>query len=347
MRHARCWTWLAAAASWAALTAPAAGVTHLKRGMTAPPIELSDLEGVEIGAETLAGHTVVLLFGELYNEKTRAASAQIQAALESEELAGRGIVPLLIVAQSAPRAELRESAAEAGVRWRVAHDADRRVFGVYRVAVLPSLVVVDRDGRVVHAVAGYIDRFGDQAIDAVRVSEGLLSAEDFERSLHPAPAGMTETQTRAARLTSLARQLVRRGMSEVAEEKFAEALALEPAYAPARLGLGALHVRRGRLAEAELEYRAILAAEPSSLDARLGLASVQALRGGDEIEAAETALRSILASNPGEPRAQYLMGIVHRERGELEEAAASFQAAAELLMHRCGSWDAIAEEGTP
>ena len=139
--------------------------------------------------------------------------------------------------------------------------------------------------------------------------------------------------------------MVRRGLPDVAAEKFVEALELAPSYAPARLGLGGLHLRAGRLAEAELEYRTALAEEASSVDGRLGLAYVQVLRGGEELGEAETILREVLASNPGEPRARYLMGMVHEQRGDPEAAAASFRKAAELLMSQRGSWELLTREG--
>jgi tetratricopeptide (TPR) repeat protein len=318
---------------------PAAAVIHLKRGMPAPVITLPDLAGETVRTDELTERTLVLIFGELYHAKTLAACADIRTVIESDKLAGRPVTPLLIVAQDAPTAALAARAADAGFEMRILHDAARRNFGEYRVAVIPSVVVVDRDGRVVHAQAGYLERFKDIATDAVMLSEGLLSAEEFEASLHPADVSrMSQEQTRAGRLTNLARQLVRRGLPEVAEEKYFEALEIMPSYLPARLGLGFLRLRRGHLAEAELEFRTVLAIEPKSLDGRLGLAYVQVLRAGDELAEAETTVRGILASNPGEARAHYLMGLVHERRDELDKAAASFRRAAEALMSQRGTW---------
>lgn len=325
---------------------PAAAVVHLKRGVEPPAIELPDMQGAVIRTADLRGRTVVLIFGELYHDKTLAAWADLRQVLTGDKLAGRDVTPLLIVGQNAPREALAARAAEAGVTCPILHDEDRRVFGAYRVAVLPSVVVLDADGRVVHAVAGYLGRFGDIAGDAILVSEGLLSPDRFEQTLHPEDASEPSAeQSRAARLTSLGRQLARRGLPELAEEKYVEALELMPVYTPARLGLGGLYLRRGRLAEAELQFRTVLGGEPTSLDARIGLAYVQVLRGGAEMGEAETALRGILAGNPAEARAHYLLGVIHQQRNELEEAAAGFRAAAEVLMSERGTW-VVPEEST-
>lgn len=337
-----------AGALGALIAHPAAAVTHLKRGSIPPPIALADLDGREVRTEDLAGQTVVLLFGELYHPKTLAACADIQAALADDRLAGRPITLLLVVAQDAPDDGLRTMAAQAGIpSWRIVHDRDRRAYAAYRVAVLPSLVVLDGSGRVVHAMAGYLQRFADIATDAMLTAEGLLSPQQFELSVHPTEADqVSEANTRAARITSLGRQLMRRGLPEVAEEKFVEAVELAPGYAPARLNLATLQLRRGRLAEAQLQFDAVLVSEPGSIDARLGLAYVGALRGGAELTEAETTLRAVLAGRPDEPRAHYLMGLVHEQREELQEAATSFKTAAELLMARRGTWEMLGNQET-
>ncbi len=332
-----------ALAAW--MAGPAAAVIHLKRGMEAPAIALPDLDGEEARLEDFGGRTVVLLFGELFHEKTLSAYADIQGVLDDDRIEDRSITPLLIVGQNAPREALAARAADADLTWRILHDENRRAFGAYRVAVIPSVVVVDGAGRIVHAQAGYIGRFKDVSLDAMLVSEGLLSAEQFDKSLDPAAASaVSPEQTRAVRLTSLARQLVRRGLPEVAEEKYVEALETVPTYAPARIGLGILQLQRGRLAEAELEFRTVLISVPKSVDARLGLAYVQVLRGGAEVAEAETTLRGVLSSHPSEPRAHYLMGLLHQQRSEIEEAAASFRTAAEHLMSQRGAWDVRARE---
>jgi Flp pilus assembly protein TadD len=180
--------------------------------------------------------------------------------------------------------------------------------------------------------------------DATLVSEGVLSPDQFRKTLRPEATEVSREQSRAARLTNLARQLLRRGLPDLAEEKYHEALELMPTYVPARLGLGLLKLRRGRLAEAELEFRTVLGSEPKSLDARLGLAYVQVLRGGEEVGEAETMLHGILAGNPPEPRAHFLLGLIHQQRSEPDEAAASFRKAAEFLMSQRGTW-VMPEEG--
>lgn len=333
---------LLAIAAAAALAPPAIAVTHLKRGMVAPTFDLPTLDGPALRNTDLRNRTFIIVFGELYHDKTLEACEAIRQALADERLAEEPIATLLVVAQDATAAELQALVAEHDVRATVLHDTGRRAFGEYRVAVMPSVVVVDGKGRVVHAIGGYTARFRDILTDALLVATGKLSPEQFDQSLHPGSGeGPSEDELRAGRITQMARQLARRGLDEMAEEQYLEALRLAPDVAAARLGLGILLLHRKRLADAEAQFRQVLARQPQSVEAALGVAYVQTLRGGDELEQAEDSLHDLAAANPSEPRVQYLLGMIHQQRGEMEDAAASFRAAAEMMMTRHETWDVV------
>jgi tetratricopeptide (TPR) repeat protein len=321
------------------VASPAGGVTHLERGVEAPPVALPTIRGTSTSLQELRGRTVVLVFGELYHEKTLLVCGEIRNALAEDPLAGQIIAPVLVVARDAPESELAEQARDPRLPRRILLDRERAAYGAYRVSVMPSCVVIDANGRVVHAVAGYTSRLADILADAMLVAVGDLAAGEFDRRLRPGPDGAPdESVLRASRIESLARQLVRRGLNELAEEKYREALALAPEHVPARLGLGMLLLERRQLAAAEEQYRAVLAADEGSTDATLGLAYIQTLRGGAELEEAERTLRGVLVANPAEARAHYLIGLIHQDRGEHEAAGAAFRKAAELLMSRRDAW---------
>jgi cytochrome c-type biogenesis protein CcmH/NrfG len=200
---------------------------------------------------------------------------------------------------------------------------------------MPSAVVIDKQGRVVHAVAGLTSRFSDVLTDSVLFAAGKLSAERLEQTLNPqASTAPGDVAARADRLTQLARQLARRGLDELAAEKYAEALKLNAHHLDAHLGLGKLLLKRRRLAEAEVHLREVLVRDPGSEDGMLGLAFIQTLRGKEETPEAEKTVRAVLAKNPSQPRAHFLLGLIQEQRERMGEAAASFKRAAQLLLER-------------
>lgn len=314
---------------------PATAVTHLHRGDHPPPIALKNLDGGNFALNTESGHAVVLLFAELYHERSLEAARMIQGALADRRLADARVTAVMIVAQQADNATLKKSAAERGVKIPVLHDCERAVYAAYQVSVLPSVVVIDRQGRVVHATAGLSTGLSDVIADCVLHASGLLSAEQLDRTIHPAsqPAA-PEAGVRAARLTELARQLSRSGMHDLAIDKYHEALKADAKYVPAMIGLGRDAIQQHHLAEAEQQFRAALAVQPGSAESALGLAYVQMMRGGEELPKAERAVRSLIAERPSDPEAHYLLARICEQSGRTKDAAASFRKCAELLLEK-------------
>jgi tetratricopeptide (TPR) repeat protein len=217
----------------------------------------------------------------------------------------------------------------------IVRDPERKTFGTYQVAVMPSIVVIDREGHVVYAMAGMIPRLADLLTDSLLYASGKLNADTLDRSLAPAATTRpSEENLRAERIALLARQLMRRGLDELASEKYEEALKLDPKLQSAHLDLGTLLLKHQRLAEAEKQFRSVLAGDANSLQANLGLAFVQTMRGGSELDEAEKTVRAMLVRSPVQPRAHYLLGLIHERRGKPEDAAASFKKSSELLLER-------------
>lgn len=309
----------------------ALAVTQLKRGVDAPAIALQDQAGHEVSNAALRDHVAILIFGELYNDKTREACVVVDAVLQDTRLVGTSITPILVVTQepgaAAPDFE--------HLPVTIARDPERKTFGAYQVAVMPSIVIIDRQGHVVHAIAGMIPRLADLLTDSLLYASGKLNADTLDRSLtSQATTQTSDEDLRAERIAMLARQLMRRGLDELAAEKYEEALKLNSKLPSAHLDLGTLLLKHQRLAEAEKQFRTVLAADKDSLQANLGLAFVQTMRGGSELDEAEKTVRALLVRSPSQPRALYLLGLIQERRGKPEDAAASFKKSSELLLER-------------
>jgi Tfp pilus assembly protein PilF/peroxiredoxin len=315
--------------------APALAVTHLKYGMDAPIVALVDLNGRSVSTDTLKGKTLVLVFGELYHERTKLACGEIQKTLDTEAFGNKPVATMLVVSQQVGVDDLRKLAREWTFPATILRDAERQAFETYRVTVLPSVVVIDSKGKVVHAFAAYTSRFADTFKNAMALAVGDIDRAAFEKRLHPPANEETDAKrVRAQRLSELARQLARRRLSELAVQKYNEAIELAPDYVPAHLGLGVLELNQRHLPEAERHFNAVLSVEPKSIEASLGLAFLMTLRGDKELDTADRLVRGVLAEKPDEPQAHYLMGRIHEQRGEKDAATASFKKAAELFMER-------------
>lgn len=305
------------------------------RGSVAPPITLKDLSGEEVRSADLAGRTLVLVFGELGHEGVRKTCADVLDVLGDPRHGREHPVPILVVAADRPAADLRAQAGEGRYPALILHDPAREAFGAYRVLALPTVVVIDRDRKVVYSMAGVSPRFRDLLAESLLVASGREGQEEFERSLALDDAAAPDPgPVRAARLAHLGDELARHGLDGPAEGRYTESLATDPACLPARLGRASLLLRQGRLAEAEADFRRALEARPNLAEVELGLAEVCVRRGGDCLAEAEGTVQRIMESDPGNAHAHYLMGLLHEGRGETAAAAADYRKAAELLLAR-------------
>lgn len=311
----------------------ASGDSLLQPGNAAPGFELLSLTEQTVRASDLKGRVVLLLFGELYNANSVAASQDVATVLSRMAPTGAPAAAFLLVAQRSPAPELAAEAGRRGVTLPILHDPERRAFLAYNVSVLPSLVVIDSQGRIVLPCAGYPLDFQDLVSDTLALAAGQLSEAEYRgrRAGAELPVG-SDPAVRAQRLALLAEQLVRRGSAELALSSFHQAVALAPDCVPARLGLGQCLLRRGELAEAETHFRHVLALMPDSADAALGVAHVQTRRGGDELKLAEEVLRNLSRKRPHDARVAYLLGVLAEKAGDANGALGNYKRAAELAL---------------
>src|SRR5262245_12641791 len=88
----------------------ALAVTHLRRGDKPPDVVLADLSGTEFSLSKHTGEPVVLLFGELYHEKSLEACRTIQSVLTDARIGETHPTCVLIAAQQAEPSALAELA---------------------------------------------------------------------------------------------------------------------------------------------------------------------------------------------------------------------------------------------
>ncbi len=346
----------------AATLALSAGVVSvssasLPAGAPAPAITLNDLDGHTFNTASLAPRPIILVFGELDHPGVRRACADILEALDDPRLEASSALPILIVARDAPPEQLKKEAqgadagggAREGRRWpaTILSDPKREAFGAYRVLVQPTVVIVDAGSKVVRSFSG--PAWGGESKETLVELLELMLRGATEDQLERVAAGdhgaapVAPEVARADRLVHLGAQLVRHGLYEVAEARFAEATAASPGHLGAMLGLADLQLRQHRGDEAEALYRSILTKHPDAIEAELGLVAVAVARGEErpagaagaaELAGAEAAATQLIARRPDLAKAHYLLGVIHERRGNHAQAAAEYRKAAELLLDR-------------
>lgn len=306
-----------------------------ERGSIAPAISLEDTSGAKVSTASMAGKTLVLIFGELDQDRTQLACADVLAVVSLQRFDADAVVPMLIVGKAVPAAGLKDEAKARQTPRVVLQDPERVAFEAYHVIVLPTVVVVDGKGRVVYTLPVHLANFKELLTDSILCATGKMSDAEFAAALDPrSGGGESPERIKADRLVRLGQELARHGMTAEAEAKLREALAVQARSIDAMLALGDVLLAQGKLPDAAAQFRKVREMLPESVDAGLGIAAVEIRQGGEGLKRAEAALEKLLANDQHLARARFLMGQIKEQRGECDKAMAEYKAAAQIMLER-------------
>jgi tetratricopeptide (TPR) repeat protein len=310
-------------------------VSHLKPYDKAPAFDLPALlpPGKRITLEPL-DRPIMLMFGEAYHQPTHEALVALKKVYRAVALIEIDLPVYLVLSQGPTPEQKAQLDAQDKIRADILLDKDHKAFGDYGVIVLPSLVIIDKQGKVNLALSGLPLAFPDLVEDAILFATGRMTREEYEssRSAPPGSAEQDEPAAKARRLAGLAGQLMRRGFGEVALERYRQALELDGRFLPARIGMARCLLQLNRLPEVCEQLQKVLEAEKDHLEANLLMAWVEIRRGGEEIAAAKWRLHWLVTTHPSHPQVHYLMGNVYEAQGEKDRALEHYKKAAQLLL---------------
>ncbi len=136
----------------------------------------------------------------------------------------------------------------------------------------------------------------------------------------------------ARTLTALASALDRTGAWQVAQEKLATAIALDPAYLDAHFDLATIDLEHDLFAQAEREFHAALTLNPQDVESHLGLASALIAEG--RTAEAEPQLRKAAELGKGQIDILYHLASIEASGGFLPEAILHLKACTALQPKR-------------
>jgi TolB-like protein/Flp pilus assembly protein TadD/DNA-binding winged helix-turn-helix (wHTH) protein len=197
----------------------------------------------------------------------------------------------------------------------------------------------DRGWRDVIAIQDDIARSVTEALSIVLVPQGQSgraeATEPDVRAIDPYLAGL-----------ALLRQSSDMSKMREAEQRFAEAIAIAPSFAPAHAGMCALGVRLYRktqdpahVVRAEEACRRALELDPTLLETEKGLAALYLASG--RLGESETIYRRLVERYPGDADGHMGLGQVLEASGRPEEAESSLRAAIQAEPAFWGAYAAL------
>jgi tetratricopeptide (TPR) repeat protein len=317
------------------LMLPAGAVTQVIPLEKTPPVVLPLLDPNEnrVALDRFLGKTNILVFGEIYNDNTRKALGELDqlirvlnaaAGFEPNELAVYFIHSQVISPQ-----QRKEHLSNLSSPVVMLHDTTRAAFGGYGVLVLPTFFILDPQGNINTRISGFPLAFADMINDAILFSTGKINRLQYETASQD--IALQTDQLKAERLAGLARQLFRRGLHELALERYEKALQLDENSLLAKIGIARCFIKLNLLEQADQMLQNVLDSDKNNVEANLALAWIEIIRGAKH-DLAHERLERLLQHSPNNPEALYLMGMIFEARDENDKALARYKQAAEILL---------------
>ncbi len=292
----------------------------------ASPAENIDLQKLDRPA--------ILIFGEPYHQQTLGSLVELKKVYDAVGLTEADLHVFLIFSHAPNEEQMTQLHGEEKISSEILLDKDLKAFGDYGITVLPSIVVIDKQGRIDLALSGVPLSFTDVVMDAILLSTGRITRQQYESSGNAAQIvnAQQESVMRAHRIAGLAGQLARRGYTALALERYREALEMDNTYLQASIGVARCLVKLNFLPDAIGELQKVLQADSDHIEANLILSQIGIVQGGEGIAEGKMRLQRILRLNPNHPETNYLMGTVCEAQGETDHALNYYKKAAKRLL---------------
>ncbi|HET98727.1 MAG TPA: tetratricopeptide repeat protein [Desulfurivibrio alkaliphilus] len=303
----------------------------IDQGDILPAAALQAVDSPEkIALDKLGDRPVVLAFwgADLPTKKQRSISALEQLQELTSFFADKKVRLLVINGQGDSTEVIREVTRTAGFTSPGYFDPSQDVYGALGVFVLPAVLLVDGQGRVVNGF-GYGRSMVDSIKGEIEILIGEKTREQVEAELNPVMEARDPEELAARRHLGLGKALLGKGQVEPAAREFQTAIARNPKLAEAHIELGCVFLELKRLPEAESALNKGLALEPDSLRGEVCAALVKGEQG--EVDEAIDDLRGMLFRNGRDHRLRSALGILLSKNGQHQKAAEEFRRAYELL----------------
>ncbi len=315
-------------------SAPVRVFSQLNRFDKAPDLVLPKLAAPAqaVNLQTL-DRPAVLIFGEAYHQQTLESLVELRKIRDAAGLTGADLGVFLIVSRTPDQEQMTQLRGKEKIGVEILLDKNLKVFGDYGVTVLPSTVVIDKQGRIDLALSGVPLSFADTVGDAILLATGRITRQQRASSESAAQnSDQPESVKQAHRLASLAGQLAARDFTALAVQRYREALGLDGTYLQARIGIARCLVKLNLLPDAIAELQKVLQTDADHLEANLIMSQLEIMQGGDAIAEGKARLQRILTASPDHPQANYLMGTVCEVQGETDHALNYYKKAAQRLL---------------
>ncbi len=296
---------------------------NLARGEVVPSFTLRGLDGQEIMSGEFAGKVVVLAYLSAEQRSSELAAkdvSELAARLDREDL-----VVVLATADVVHQAYFEDFRDEMKITAPLGFDLSRELYGELGLIVMPTTIVIDREGRLAHVISIHRSDYAYELEAQTLHSLGELDDAGLAERLAVRSYERGTPKSRAMRHRAAAKLLREKGLAESAELELKKALELDSENNDIPLDLAEIYLELGRLEEADGVIQSAL--KENAKNRRAQLLHGMYLFQTDELEEAKAVLEEVLILNPDPARTHFYLGMIAEKQGDYAGAAAHYREA--------------------
>ncbi len=203
-------------------------------------------------------------------------------------------------------------------------DQDRKAYATLGLFVMPTILLVDKNGNVA-AGMGYSHDMIDRLRGSVEIMLGEKTPEQVQAELRPEMIEKTKEEKASLRHLGYGLTMLKRGQLETAIRELARAVEIDPNLTRAHVQLACIYLEKDQLEEAEKSIVKALAAQPDSLQALICRGELKRKKG--LLDEAVKDLKDVLKKHPDNYTALYPLARTYVDQKKFKEAVAAFKKA--------------------
>lgn len=301
---------------------------NIKVGQPVPPFALNTLAGRTLESAALRDKVLVLVY--LSAEQKSSERALTIADALGKELRNEDVVIASMTADVTRVAHFRGQRDRLNIHRPLGLDVGRRVYGDLGLIVVPTTIVVDREGRLARVISSCKSDYEHVLRSYILHTLGKLDDAELASTLAAERYDRDRPAERIARRRAAARVLRKKGLLGDAENELIAALEINPTDTECTLDLAALRIDMEQFDEAGRLVEQARATDPDHRRAKLLRGIV--LYHQDRLDDAQTLLAESLLLNSNPVRTHYYLGLIAERRGDQASAIRHFKESLDRLL---------------
>ncbi|MBU0481032.1 MAG: redoxin family protein [Proteobacteria bacterium] len=243
----------------------------------------------------------------------------------------KGFTSLVIDVQGDDSGVINELISATAVTLPFYSDVDKSAYGGLGIFVMPSILLVAADGKIVEGM-GYSSDLSKRLKGEIEVMLGEKTRAQVEEELRPVMVEKSAEEKGAKRYFNLGKTMLERGQPESAMKEFGKAIELEPDMGKAHIYLGCLQLDEGKVAEAKASLAKGMESEPDYLPGQICQARIKAKEGA--LDEAMDDISFLMMRHSRDSSLHYVLGTFLEEKSGVGEAGKEYRKAYELLLKK-------------